>query len=110
MNHDKIIKRLLPLLLALGSAFVSYALAGTFEVKTWSNLAMICLIDFMFLWMMMNAKIDREKKIFMCCVISIMIALFTIPYSIMSYIYVHSDIAAIYLADNFVRSFLRIDH
>jgi len=100
MNHDKIRKRLLPLLLALGSAFVSYALADTFENKTWSNIAMICLIDFTFLWMMMTAKIDQDKKIFMCCVLSIMIAVFTMPYSIVSYIYVHSDIAAINFIHN----------
>ncbi len=95
MNHDKIRDRLLPLLLALASSLVSYALVDTFEIKTWSNLAMICLIDFTFLWLIMAAKINNDKKVMMCCVISIMITVFTMPFSIISYIYVNSDIVAI---------------
>jgi len=90
MNHNEMRKRLLPFLLAFASALVSYALADTFESKTWSNLAMIGLIDFTFLWMISIAKIDHDRKVFMCCVMSIMIAIFIIPYSIMSYLYVHS--------------------
>ena len=90
MNHNEIRKRLLPFLLAFTSALVSYALTDAFESKTWSNLAMIGLIDFTFLWMISIVKIDHDRKVFMCCVISIMIVIFTIPYSIISYLYIHS--------------------
>ncbi len=100
MNHNEIRKRLLPFLLALSSGLVSYALADTFDLKTWSNIAMIGLIDFTFFWMIGSAKIDHDRKIFMCCVLAIMMAIFTIPYSIISYIYVHSDSVMMDLTHN----------
>ena len=82
-----------PLFIAMISWGVGWVLAEIFQVRTWSNLAMLGLNDFFFFWLISSiriVKINYIKRRYMCSILALSL-MYIIPFSIVTYVFEYSS-------------------
>lgn len=86
MNSKKVKNILLPIIIAITFVLVSFSVSALIPIRTWSNILLLGSMELVCIYVIVMARFSRNRQRFMVCVLSLQFVLYTIPYTMASWV------------------------
>lgn len=87
MNSKKVQDVLLPAIIVVVFMSISYAVAELIPERTWSNILLLGSMELVCIYSIVISNFNKNRQRFMCLVLSLQFSLYTIPYSVFTWVY-----------------------